>query len=295
MATNTLIIKDGNGSLSALSANSASTGLIPEHFINGATNLTASVTASAASPVYVTGNVSVNQPINVDVVVGDSIAVTSSISAPLYVSSSAGSPLLVTASSNIPVYIGNTLTVTASSNLPVQVNGTINVSASSSEPVYVTGAVAVTSSAVFPVYVTGSVQSSVTVADGLRVTSSLTNPLVVSNLRSTSVSKNSYGVAYSVNYGNETSGTFMLADSSSTRQGLAIFNEGASNLYISIGSGSTNGFTIASTGSAPNMYSFVLYASGTYIADYTTAGLFHAGFYVSSSTVTGKAFVTETT
>ncbi len=48
MATNTLIIKDGNGTLSGLSTFSSSTGLIPEHAISGSV----SVTASAANPVY---------------------------------------------------------------------------------------------------------------------------------------------------------------------------------------------------------------------------------------------------
>ena len=118
--TDSLIVKDGSGNIKSLTVESGSYGYIPVHAISSSAGSGSYVTASATYPVYVTGNVSVNtaslmtvtasstapvyvtgsvsisQPVNVDVVVGDNIAVTSSLAAPLYVSSSANSPLLVT-------------------------------------------------------------------------------------------------------------------------------------------------------------------------------------------------------
>lgn len=94
--TDSLIIKDGSGNIKSLTVESGSYGYIPVHTLSSSAGSGSYVTASATYPVYVTGNVSISQPVNVDVVVGDNIAVTSSLAAPLYVSSSANSPLLVT-------------------------------------------------------------------------------------------------------------------------------------------------------------------------------------------------------
>jgi hypothetical protein len=68
-ATDSLIIKDGNGNIKSISANSGTYGYIPEHVISGTVN----VSASAANPVYVTGTVQISQPVNVDLVIGDTI------------------------------------------------------------------------------------------------------------------------------------------------------------------------------------------------------------------------------
>lgn len=117
--TDSLIIKDGAGSTKSLTVKSGSYGYIPVHAISSSAGSGSYVTASANYPVYVTGNVSISQPVNVDVVVGDNIAVTSSLAAPLYVSSSANSPLLVT----------GTLTVNTASSVSIS-NSSLNVTAS---------------------------------------------------------------------------------------------------------------------------------------------------------------------
>ena len=404
------------------------------------------VTASATSPVYVTGSVKITQPVDVEITVSDNISVTSSLAAPLFVSSSANSPVLVTGtvSFNNPnlfvsssqanpvwstgtihvdnsvlyvsssvigtssvtgtVHIDNTsVFVTSSAVLPVWVTGTVTtalgtvsvadglrVTSSLTNPVYVS------SSNATPVWVTGTVTTtigSVTVADGLRVTSSLTNPLYVSssitnpvavylinqttgssNVTATasfgnpiaitgtvavnnsvltitssngnsvltsisssqtnpvwitgtvspaitasittyatvsvgttvtasiygspasSFSKNKYRVGDSVFYDTNTSGTFQLAPVSTTRKGLVVHNPTSTKLYITLGSGSLNGFSdVANLQDEPNSYSFILYPSGTYIADLSLVNLFHGGWFVSSSTVNGAmAFVTTT-
>jgi hypothetical protein len=77
MATNSLIIKDGNGAISRLSANSSSTGLIPEHTISGSVT----VTSSLSNPIYVTGTVTVSQPVNVDLVLNDTLTASVTLSA----------------------------------------------------------------------------------------------------------------------------------------------------------------------------------------------------------------------
>lgn len=124
--TQSLIIKDGAGSTQNLTVESGSYGYIPVHTISSSAGSGSYVTASAAYPLYVTGNVSISQPVNVDVVVGDNIAVTSSLAAPLYVSSSANSPLLVTGTVNVNNY-PSTTTVTASAANPVYVTGALEV------------------------------------------------------------------------------------------------------------------------------------------------------------------------
>jgi len=196
MATNTLIIKDGNGALSGLSAFSGSKGLIPEHVISGTVN----VSSSATNPVYVTGTVQISQPVNVDIVVGDNISVTSSLAAPLYISSSVNSPVLVT----------GTVTVTASHINPAYINGVVSVSSISSNVNVVVDAdkyaypgstlgalvtkitasdvspIFVTSSQVRPIYVTGGVVFTDSEVHNFQntalwITNSLSNPIYISS------------------------------------------------------------------------------------------------------------------
>lgn len=203
MATNTLIIKDGNGSQSALATLSSSYGLIPEHSITGAVN----VTASSANPVYITGAVNIAQPVTVDVTVGDLINITSS----------QGNPVAVTGTinvNNIPavqsvtgtVNVNNipaVQTVTASLLNPIGAKlsyaeyglsiGTALVvkttGSSDSDRTWVTGnlhidnySLNVTSSNNSPILVTGSVttNASVTVNDGLKVELSGANVRAIS-------------------------------------------------------------------------------------------------------------------
>jgi hypothetical protein len=82
------------------------------------------------------------------------------------------------------------------------------------------------------------------------------------------------------------SGTFVLAAEEENRKGLIISNPSSERLYVVVGSGSNNGFTLSSTGSAPTVFSFIIFASGTYVAEPTMAGAFHAGFFVSQSNFT---------
>ena len=189
MATQTLIIKDGSSNLTGLAVSSGSFGLVPEHTISGAVN----VTASAANPVYVTGTVQISQPVSVDLVVGDNVFVTSSIAAPLYISSSANSPVLVTGTVSTTVVVSDGLRVTSSAAFPVYVSSSNNNPLSITGSVVVSDGLRVTSSAAFPVYVsssnnnpiniTGSTISSVfnLPTNSLWVTSSFTSPVYVSS------------------------------------------------------------------------------------------------------------------
>lgn len=63
--TDSLIIKDGAGSLKNLTVESGSYGYIPVHAISSSAGSGSYITASANYPVYVTGNVSISQPISV--------------------------------------------------------------------------------------------------------------------------------------------------------------------------------------------------------------------------------------
>ncbi len=149
------------------------------------------VTASSAYPVYVTGAVSISQPVSVDVVVGDNIFVTSSITAPLYISSSANSPVLVTGTVNVNNYPSIT-TVTASTNNPLSVTGTINVNnypavttvtASINNPLPITGTVSLTNvnitASLSNNAITASFQNPVAVTGAFGISSSISNPVFV--------------------------------------------------------------------------------------------------------------------
>lgn len=206
--TDSLIVKDGAGSTKSLTVESGSYGYIPVHAISSSAGSGSYVTASANYPVYVTGNVSISQPVNVDVVVGDNIAVTSSLAAPLYVSSSANSPLLVTG----------------------------------------------------------------TVINSVSPVTSVSQASVTSFVWSTSAS-----------------GTFQLAANDTSRKGLTLFNPGPHNLFVALSStgGTLNGFTLVNTASAPTYFSFIIYPSGTYVADSTNVGVHYGGYFVSGSASSG--------
>jgi hypothetical protein len=85
------------------------------------------------------------------------------------------------------------------------------------------------------------------------------------------------------------SGTFQIVAASTTRKGLTIFNPGPANLYVvlSTSGGTKNGFTLVDTASAPTMYSFIVYPSGTFQADSTNAGVTYGGYFISGSNPTG--------
>jgi hypothetical protein len=84
------------------------------------------------------------------------------------------------------------------------------------------------------------------------------------------------------------SGTFILAGTSYGRRGVMFANNTNKDLYVAIGDndlGSTNGFLLTTTASAPAVYSFILYPSGTYFAESAFVGIKHSGFFVSSSNI----------
>jgi hypothetical protein len=306
MATNSLIVKDGNGTLSSLSTFSGSYGLIPEHAITGTVN----VTASAASPVYVTGTVQIAQPVSVDVVVGDLITVTSSQANPVYVSGNVSVADTYTNSGITALYVK----VTASSTDPIRISSDVDkyaypggtygalitkITASDNAPVHVT------SSQFTPVYVSSSEDRPVFITNStgkrIYVTSSANEPLFVKTPPTTVVGRQKFSSGFQIDWAStasaNVSGTFILADSASNRSGLIFANNTAYDLYVAIGGegdGKVNGFLLSSTASAPVDYSFILYPSGTYSADPGFVNAKHTGFFVSSSFISVTVTVTTT-
>lgn len=303
MSTQSLIIKDGNGDQKTLSVESSSFGYIPYHRIDSSDTNAVHITASLTNPVPVTGTISV------DVTVGDIINVTASAANPVYVigamAVNTGSTIAVTnfpavqtvtASAAAPVYVTGAITTNdslqtsfslstyAANTIPVQLIGT-NGAKATIEPLngrlFVTGAVTVN---------TGS--TTVTLNNAvLTVTSSQTNPVYanptpVGTVTSTAIT--------SFLWSTSESGSFSLASKVSTRRGLTIFNPGPHNLYISLSTngGAKNGFTISNINSAPNVYSFIVYPSGTYIADPTTVGVNYGGYFINNSASIG-VFISE--
>lgn len=299
MATETLLIKDGSSNLTGLAVSSGSFGLVPEHTISGAVN----VTASAANPVYVTGAVQISQPVSVDLVVGDNVFVTSSLAAPLYISSSDNSPVLVTGTVSTTVVVSDGLRVTSSATFPVYVsssdNNPINITGSTASSVFnlSTNPLWVTSSFTSPVYVTSSNGKELFVTNTsttpIHVTSSDAYPLITKNTIATSVARTSFSsFAASIDWTSTSpsnvSGTFILAAESSTRKGLMFANITDKNLYVALGDTDyalTNGFLLVDTASVPASYSFILYPSGTYFAEQAFVNVKHSGFFVSSSNI----------
>jgi hypothetical protein len=95
------------------------------------------------------------------------------------------------------------------------------------------------------------------------------------------------------------SGTVIAASSSINRKSLTVFNNSPHDIYMLIGNpwgiSNKNGFSLYSTGAAPNMYSFILYTSGTYFAEPHNVGMKHSMYLVSSSVDNqARIFVTET-
>lgn len=119
-----------------------------------------------------------------------------------------------------------------------------------------------------------------------QITSSTTSPVYITETPVTTVAQSAIT---SFNYGTSASGTFTIASNNTARKGLTVFNPGPNNLYLALSTtgGTTNGFTLTNTASAPTLYSFIVYPSGTYIADSTTVGVYHGGYFISGSTSTG--------
>ena len=279
-----LIIKDGTGAVKSLTVESGSFGYMPVHYVTSSTSAPVYITASSENPLPVTGN------INVDVMVGDLITVTASTANPLAITGTV-SPILPA------VYNSNTYTT---NTLPVQIIGSSGYKATvdTSSRLSVTGAVTVnnfpatqtiTASLTNPVGVSGTVNVN---NSTLTVTSSLSNP-VYALAATPAVTTVVQTVSSSFLWNTTPSGTFALATANPLRRGLTVFNPGPFNLYVALstaGAGGDigkHGFTLVNTASAPSIYSFIVYPSGTYTADTTTVGVYHGGYFISGSASAG--------
>ncbi len=280
MSTQSLIIKDGNGDVKSLVVESSSYGYTPYHRIESSDTNAVHMTASLTNPVPVTGTISV------DVTIGDVINVTASAANPAYVTgtvtvntastiavSNFPSVQYVTSSQVSSVWVTGSITVnTGSTNITISnLPATQAITASTSNPVAVTGTVAINNSV-------------------LTVTSSQTTPIYAINPPVGTVTNTA---KTSFTWITSESGTFAIATKLSTRRGLTVFNPGPNNLYIALSTagGAKNGFTLTDINSAPSVYSFIVYPSGTYIADPTTVGVYHGGYFINNSS--SNVFISE--
>jgi hypothetical protein len=161
-----------------------------------------------------------------------------------------------------------------------------HISSSNTSPVYITA------SSANPLPVTGTLAVDVVIGDVINVTASATNPIYVTGVLSTIVTpvttvNQSYVNSFS--WSTAASGTFAITGSATTRKGLSIFNPGPYNLYVALSTagGTKNGFILSSTSSAPTYYSFIIYPSGTYLADQTNVGVNYGGYFISGSSSSG--------
>lgn len=138
-----------------------------------------------------------------------------------------------------------------------------------------------------PLPVTGTINVDVTMGDTINVTSSIQAPLVAQTI---SYPVNTVSATAITNFDwSENAGTFCLASNNPSRRGLVVFNPGPNNLYIALSSTGdiANGFLISDVATAPALYSFIVYPSGTYTADSTTVGVYHGGFFISGAASDG--------
>jgi len=144
-----LTIKDGAGSTTSLKTTLTGSDHMPHHIVQAVSG-TVTVTSSLASPVYVTGNISISQPVNVDLVLNDTI--TASVSNTVTVTASTSNPIAVRLQASA-LTLGSGLPITASSAYPVYVTGSVSSISTISGPV----TASIVNSAADPVYLTGSI------------------------------------------------------------------------------------------------------------------------------------------
>lgn len=309
-----LEIKDGAGSQTFLKTTLTGSEHMPHHIVQGVSG-TVSVTSSMTNPVYVTGNVSIEQPLVVSSITNtvnigaDFAQYSSSLYGALIVTSSQVYPVIISGSIDGEVevlnYENTALWVTSSQFNPVYVSASadrpVHVISTPGVPVYVTSSegniVHVSASANSPVPVTSSGDKPVFVVNDsnkpLFVTSSDAYPVVTKNIAALSTTRTGFSsyaatIDWTSANPNNISGTFILAQTSSARKGLMFANNTNKDLYIALGDNdfaSTNGFGLSATSSAPYSYSFTLYPSGTYFADPSFVNIKHSGFFVSSSNI----------
>jgi hypothetical protein len=160
------------------------------------------------------------------------------------------------------------------------------VSSSNASPIYVTA------SSANPLPVTGTLAVDVVIGDVINVTASAANPVYVTgNFATTATPVTTVNQSYvnSFSWATAASGTFLITGSNSARRGLTIFNPGPYSLYIALSTagGVKNGFTLLNTSSSPAYYSFIVYPSGTYIADQTNVNVTYGGYFISGSASSG--------
>lgn len=153
---------------------------------------------------------------------------------------------------------------------------------------YVTAAVDFSNDVIkFKVKLTGSTtEVTNTSSSALYITSS--SPIAVKESSAKITSVNAYAYPAQYDWSSDASGTFALAAEDDNRKGLIVSNPTAYSLYVVLGSGSNNGFDLNTVDAAPTKFSFIIYPSGTYIAEPIFAAAFHAGFFVSQSNFTSE-------
>ena len=278
-----LKIKDGDGNSRDLKADQVSGEYVVYHAISGtvSTSITGvpSVAISNSPSVTITGTPTVALSSNI---------VTSSI-ANIVTASLSGVPAVsVQNSSSLTASIYGVAAITGSVGI-TSINNPVYVTSSEANPVYVSSSVG------RPVVVTG------TVAVGtVTVTSSYSAPVVTKEKLPNILTLNylNAGVGQGIDWAStasaNVSGTFIIAQSSSTRSGLMFTNNFQNNLYVVYDSGyyGNNGFgPLNSTASAPSFFSFILFPSGTYTADPAFVNLKHSGFIVSASNINSNTLL----
>ena len=275
-----LKIKDGDGNSRDLKADQVSGEYVVYHAISGtvSTSITGvpSVAISNSPSVTITGTPTVALSSNI---------VTSSI-ANIVTASLSGVPAVsVQNSSSLTASIYGVAAITGSVGI-TSINNPVYVTSSEANPVYVSSSVG------RPVVVTG------TVAVGtVTVTSSYSAPVVTKEKLPNTLTLGFFnaGVGQGIDWAStasvNVSGTFIIAQSSSTRSGLMFTNNFQNNIYVVYDSGyySNNGFgSLTSTASAPSFFSFILYPNGTYTADPAFVNVKHSGFIVSASNISSN-------
>lgn len=201
-------------------------------------------------------------------------------------------------SGTVSTIVNNTASITASLENPVGVSGSVDIG------IYKYG---IGPGLALTVKLTGSTEDSAQNVknvqnEALFVTSSNAYPVVIKNSVGSSIARTAFSsfagtIDWAGTGSSDISGTFILAPSSSTRRGLMFANGTDKNLYIALGDtdlGATNGFLLSTTASAPSLYSFILYPSGTYFADPEFVTFKHSGFFISSSNIDVQVNVIST-
>lgn len=288
-----LPIKDGTGASTSLFTTLSGSDHIPHHIINGSVQ----VTASAASPVYVTGAVAINQPVSVTIDLTDQITavvsssdgngvwMTSSLANPVHTKTIEGSVITASISGTPTVTLANNA-VTASISGTSTITGTVGISGIST----ITGTVGISGTPTVSLsnnIVTASIANTVTVTSSVGSPVYVTGNLGFDGTSTVSIATSSTWIDGTEIFYNTASltaeGTGSLINGSVNRKSLYIKNVLPVNLYITIGDGTI--------GYSDNI--FRLSTNDVYIAEQRDAALPHKVLADSGSTY-GYVRYTET-